>query len=322
MLTCPFERSTIFSQFWRKMMTRYHKFEELKQSLKLHCFYGAAGSMHLMFSAFSCIAFLALAINNIINQSRPDMLFSMVTIIVSFSFFVANVWVWQRARVKEEEVGAKLSKEWLTFYSGSMWKTYAGEIGEVVGVAPTGARFNLRFKDGTEQSYPVATIQSAHADSPHSDTSGLNKDGLVKFRMVEGREVAFLLAALISMPLLLWLVAISGGRGIVPMHEWAAFPLFGILEAWVLGCIMLLVKAPDVEFNQSHLEYAKLVSASTWKTLDGRTGVVRWASPAETTSEGRTVKAEKIKLAFGNGQVQTFQRSYVHPTAFGCMKEN
>ncbi|MNW15603.1 hypothetical protein D3C71_2141590 [compost metagenome] len=57
------------------------------------------------------------------------------------------------------------------------------------------------------------------------------------------------------------------------------------------------------------------MAKTTWKALDGRVGVVRWA---KRKYEGDNVYSETILLAFPEGDEAWFRRGDLKATAFEC----
>jgi hypothetical protein len=219
------------------------------------------------------------------------------------------------ASLRDDHLQSRIKQAWISLYKGTEWTTPAGEKGVVTGVDLDANYLQLVFegdKVESEQRYPLRFLKPINPDGSEADFTNLNEDGSVKWRFWEKDRCSAIMGSFVFSLLMACL-----GVCLLSLDTPSAayLPIAWVLIGGFVSPIILADAAAPLCRSEEDTSFPELVSKTTWKALDGRVGMVRWA---ERKYEGDGRYSERISLAFKGGDVEWFRRGDLKATAFEC----
>ncbi|MCS4090224.1 hypothetical protein [Rhizobium sp. BK176] len=211
---------------------------------------------------------------------------------------------------QSEQIEKAIREAWLVLFKGTEWRTPGGESGVVSDVNIDANKLGVTFSDRKTHFFPFHYLKPANAHGVEADFSGLDKNGSIAWRYYSSRTSTVLWTGLA------WALTASFGWSILnaDIPSWSMLP--AAISLVFGAAIPLWLFAASAPFSSTeNFDYPVLVSKTTWKALDGRVGIVRWA---KRKYEGDNVYSETILLAFTEGDEEWFRRGDLKPTAFEC----
>jgi hypothetical protein len=228
--------------------------------------------------------------------------------IVCFLFFVAlSRYTYSNNLIVE----ATIKENWMKLYKGTEWKTPAGEKGVVSAVNIDANSMEILFEDGRKHYFPQRYLTPVNSAGPEADFSLLKADGSVDWKFY-GSRIGEATACTVMFWFLMAVLTWSVFHTDIP--AWSFLPILATLFLAVFIPFGLLWSSAPF-YRVGDFAFPALVSKTTWKALDGRVGVVRWAKRESSSDNHYT---ETILLAFSEGDEHWFRRSDLKPTAFEC----
>lgn len=211
--------------------------------------------------------------------------------------------------VMDSEHYSKIAKAaWMDLYGETTWLTPGGEAGRVKSVNETASRLELAFAVGEARWFAFQDL-SPTSEGVVADFSGLDDTRMPKIDFFDGSRNLYITASVMACVVTLTLA-------------YAAWYLDSIVfwQAYLVA-VMLVVSFSlpyglfqDGEFRASSIsEHTAHIAQTTWKALDGKIGVVRWATRAYA---GNSLYEEHIVLAFPDGKVRQYRREDLMPMTF------
>ncbi len=190
--------------------------------------------------------------------------------------------------------GRVLKARWNEHYSGTRWRTPAGEVAEFVDSDPLGKELALRFDNGDVQRWSVGDLVSM-------DGRDTKSDDLVKW---------------ISSPItnvVAVAVYIVASVGLAMFCSSATFLVSSIALSAAFGINVGIIsyacyRTDNYVDDRNALLHR--VSVCDWKALDGRVGKVRWACRQSGDTKYHT---DYLTLVFPDGSKKRFERPDLVP---------
>ncbi len=188
---------------------------------------------------------------------------------------------------------------WTGLFSGSTWRTPAGEVGKC-DICNDGKYLSLSFDGGaSRQKYPISVLQAVS----NPELFDCSRDGSlqpISVFQLNGLVIAVLIATFGAVFLE------SKMPSLIP--EWSFY--FTVVSG--LG-IALNCVGTYLNFNESDLptEHVVKYSKTQWRTISGEVGTVRWVDHHHDNTSG--FSTDTIVLRLPNGNIERHDKSDLTP---------